>query len=114
MNSIQELKVVSRLYPSILDGTKTSTIRFNEQYIKPGALVYIREGNLNQRAVVWVTQCSNMPLAEAASFLGKTNEWPDEIMLKGMREHYPEIRLSDSVQIIEHLSPEDSLPFLNQ
>ena len=107
--SIQELKVVARLYPAILDGSKTSTIRFNEQCITPGALAFACEGQLNQRVVVWVTQCTNMPLIEAASYLGKTSEWPDEIMLKGMQEHYAEIQLSDIVQIVEHLSPEESL-----
>ena len=109
---MQELKVVARLYPAILDGTKTSTIRFNEQHITLGALSYVCEGSLNQSVVVWVTKCTDMALADAASYLGKTSEWPDEIMLKGMQEHYHEIQLSDIVQIVEHLNPEDSRRFL--
>jgi hypothetical protein len=111
---MQQLKVVGRLYPAILDGSKTSTIRFNEQCIKPGALVYVCEGQLNQRVVVWVTKCNDMPLTDAARYLGKTREWPDDIMLDGMQEHYPEIQLSDIVQIVEHLSPRDSLAFLTK
>lgn len=111
---MQALKVVARLFPAILDGSKTSTIRFNELSISPGALSYICEGHPDQTVVVWVTRCSDMPLAEAAEFLGKSNEWPDPVMLDGMREHYPEIRLSDIVQIVEHLGPEDSLAFLKK
>ena len=106
---MQKLNVVARLFPDILNGSKTSTIRFNEQRITPGALQYICEGQLNQRVVVWVTQCTDMALADAASYLGKSNEWPDQIMLKGMQEHYPQIQLSDIVQIVEHLSPGESL-----
>ena len=30
-------------------------------------------------------------------------------MLSGMREHYPEIRWNDMVQIVEHLTPADTL-----
>ena len=109
---MQALKVVARLYPAILDGSKTSTIRFNELTIKPGALTYICEGHLDNKVVVWVTKCSAMPLVEAAGYLGKTNEWPDQVMLNGMQEHYPEIKLTDIIQIVEHLSPDDSLPYL--
>jgi len=43
-----------------------------------------------------------MPLALAAPYLGSSEEWPDEVMLAGMREHYPDIELSDVVQVIEH------------
>ncbi len=46
-----------------------------------------------------------MPLSEAARFLGREAEWPKQIMLEGMREHYPDIRWEDEVQIIEHLPP---------
>lgn len=46
-----------------------------------------------------------MPLSEVASFVGKTDEWPDQIMLEGMREHYPEIKLSSIVQVIEYRVP---------
>ena len=41
--------------------------------------------------------------------LGKQEEWPDEVLLEGMREHYPEIRLSSEVQLITHLTPAETL-----
>jgi hypothetical protein len=46
-----------------------------------------------------------MPLSEAAAFVGRADEWPDAIMLEGMREHYPEIVLSDVVQVVEFKLP---------
>lgn len=49
-----------------------------------------------------------MPLVDAAGYLGTETEWPPEAMLDGMREHYPDIELHDIVQVIEHLSPEES------
>ena len=48
-----------------------------------------------------VTNCTDLPLSKAAAFVGKQDEWPDEVMLAGMREHYPEIELSSTVQVIE-------------
>ncbi len=43
-----------------------------------------------------------MPLASVAAYLGKSDEWPDDVMLAGMREHYPGIELNDIVQVVEH------------
>ncbi len=44
-------------------------------------------------------------MSEAASFVGRADEWPDEIMLEGMREHYPQIQLSSIVQVVEYKAP---------
>jgi hypothetical protein len=52
--------------------------------------------------VVNVLRRSDMPLTSVAAYLGKADEWPDDAMLPGMREHYPGIELSDIVQVIEH------------
>lgn len=109
---MQKLDVVERLFPLVVAGEKTSTIRFREQQIRIGPMVYWCEGNSTMATTVWVTRCSDMALCEAAAFLGKAEEWPDNVMLDGMREHYPDIQLSDIVQVVEHESPEDSLLLL--
>lgn len=49
-----------------------------------------------------------MLLADTAGFLGIEADWPPEIMLEGMREHYPDIHLDEVIQVIEHLSPTES------
>ena len=54
-----------------------------------------------------------MPLCEAAAFLGKTKEWPVDVMLADMRAHYPHIQLTDIVQVVEHYTPDESLPYLS-
>ena len=105
---MQKLDVVGRLFPQILSGEKRSTIRWREDRILPGYMTYICEGDAGKTVVVWVTRCSDMPLSEAAAFLGKESEWPDAIMVDGMREHYPEIELTDIVQIVEHLTPAET------
>ena len=69
---------------------------------------YTCVGNANETTVVRVVRVASMPLADVANFLGMEAEWPPEIMLEGMREHYSEIHLDDVVQVIEHLSPEES------
>jgi hypothetical protein len=106
--SMQTLTVVARLFPLVENGEKTSTIRWRERRIEPGLMTYVCEGDAQKFAVVWVTTCTDMPLSEAAAFLGREEEWPDAAMLEGMREHYPEIELTSIVQIVEHLSPAET------
>jgi len=104
-DSIQSLFVVDRLFPLILSGEKTSTIRWRERHIAPGHLTFVCDGDSGRTAVVEVTRCTDMPLSAAAAFVGRKDDWPDDIMLKGMREHYPEIELSSIVQVIEFGPP---------
>ncbi len=109
---MQKLVVVERLFPLVVTGEKTSTIRFGEQRMQVGPMAYWCDGDSTRTVTVWVNRCSDMRLSEAAAFLGKTKEWPDAVMLEGMREHYSDIQLSDVVQIVEHYTPGDSLPYL--
>ena len=106
---MQTLGVVPRLFPLIETGEKTSTIRWGETRIAPGYLRYVCDGNPAKTVIVWVTRCTDLPLSQAAAFVGREAEWPKEIMLTGMREHYPEIRWNDMVQIVEHLTPAKTL-----
>lgn len=99
---MQTLEIVGRLFPLILSGEKTSTIRFHESRIAPGPMRYVCGGDAGKSAVVNVVKCTDMPLASVAAYLGKTDEWPDDVVLSGMREHYPAIKLSDIVQVVEH------------
>lgn len=55
--------------------------------------------------LVWVTRCTDMAQRDAAAFVGRQDEWPDAVMLGGMREHYPTITLDDVMQVLEHLTP---------
>lgn len=104
----QELQVVARLFPAVLSGAKRSTIRWREAEIRPGLMRYVCVGKPAQTTVVRVVRVTSMPLADAAGYLGTADEWPPLAMLAGMREHYPDIELHDTVQIIEHLSPEET------
>jgi hypothetical protein len=94
---IQSLAVVARLFPLILSGEKTATIRFGEARIAPGPMRYVCAGDPDRTVIVEVVRCTDMPLSEAARFLGREAEWP--------REHYPEIEWGDIVQVIEHRAP---------
>ena len=105
---MQTLTVVSRLFPDLLNGNKRSTIRFGGLQIEPGYLRYECEGKPSQTTVVWVTRCTYMPLNKAAAFCGMEAMWPPMAMLEGMREHYPLIQLSDTVQVVEHYTPEQT------
>jgi len=102
----QQLSVVGRLFPAILDGSKTSTVRWNESPILPGVMKYVSDVPPHSSVDVMVTVCTSMPLSEAAAFLGRGTEWPATVMLTGMREHYADIELTDRVDVIEHLTPQ--------
>ena len=106
------MDVVEKLFPLVLTGEKTCTIRFHEQRMTIGSMVYWCGGNSGNTVVVWVNRCTDLQLIEAAEFLGKTEEWPEKVMLDGMRVHYPNIQLTDTVQVVEHYSPEESLSYL--
>lgn len=104
-DNIQVLGVVDRLFSEIVSGEKTSTIRWKERKIVVGLMKFVSDGLKSQTVLVDVVRCTDMPLSEAASFVGKLDEWPDQIMLEGMREHYPDIQLSSTVQVIEYKLP---------
>ncbi|MCQ0970681.1 hypothetical protein MLD63_09615 [Paracoccus sp. TK19116] len=94
---VQTLDVVPRLFPAILRGEKTRTIRWREGLIRPGPLRFVSAG---ASVMAEVTQVTDMPLRAAAAFVGMAAEWPDAVMLGGMREHYPAITLDDVVQVV--------------
>jgi hypothetical protein len=104
----QELQVVARLFPAVLSGEKRSTIRWREADIRPGLMRYVCAGNAGLTTIVRVERVTSMPLADAAAFLDMEVDWPPDIMLQGMREHYPDIDLDEIVQVIEHLTPGES------
>lgn len=97
----QTLDVVARLWADLLNGEKRSTIRWSEPEIKPGRLRFLCDGQPHVSLDVEVWRVTKLPLSEAARFLGREADWPDQIMLEGMKEHYPNIQLIDIVQIVE-------------
>jgi hypothetical protein len=103
--AMQSLKIADRLFPLVLSGEKTHTIRWREAPIRPGLMRYACDGDQRKTVVVLVTRCTDVPLSQAAALVGKQDIWPDAIMLSGMREHYPDIELDDIVQVVEHLTP---------
>lgn len=95
---VASLDVVPRLFPAILSGEKTHTIRWREGVIRPGSLRFVCGA---QGVAVEVTRVTDLPLRAAAAFVGMAAEWPDDVMLAGMREHYPAITLDDVVQVVQ-------------
>lgn len=107
-DDLQSLGIVPRLFPLVVSGEKRSTIRFRERRIVVGPMRYVCDGDASRTVTVEVVRCTDMPLCEAARFLGREADWPKATMLEGMREHYPDIGWDDPVQIIEHLAPADT------
>ncbi len=106
VTGMQQLEVVARLFPDVETGVKTSTIRWRETTIVAGLMRYVCAGEPERTIEVMVTACTPMPLRDAAAYLGREDEWPEDVILEGMREHYPAIELDDIVDIVEHLTPQ--------
>lgn len=102
---MQTLMIVPRLLPEVRAGLKRHTIRWRERAISPGPLCYINADDPQDIVNVRVTGVVSMPLSSVAAYLGKAAEWPDAVLLEGMREHYPEIRLDSEVEVIHHSAP---------
>jgi hypothetical protein len=68
--------------------------------------LFICDDATSQTVEVAVFCCTKLPLYEAAAFVGRATEWPKDVMLSGMREHYADIELSSIVQIVEYYPPE--------
>ncbi|MBN9928544.1 ASCH domain-containing protein [Pantoea agglomerans] len=111
---MQQLTFVPRLIPAVRSGEKTSTIRWQEGDITMGPLRLVNQQDETDAVIVWVKQVDTLRLSEVAATLGKKEEWSDEVLLEGMREHYPEIRLSSEVQLITHLTPAETLQKLTK
>lgn len=99
--STQSLGIVDRLMPEVRSGAKTSTIRWNERRVQPGPLRFVNDKDPCDVATVNVTRCTDLPLSATAEFVGRLDEWPDDVLLDGMREHYPDIELDSVVQVVE-------------
>jgi len=100
-NAVQTLALADRLFPLLLSGEKTSTIRWREQPVVIGPLTFICVEEQSNTADVIVSRCTTMPLRDAPSFLNYGDEWSGDVMLNGMKEHYPDIELKSIVQVIE-------------
>lgn len=94
-----------RLIPDVRSGKKQHTIRWGEEKIIPGPMQYVNADEDSDTLVVQVTQVKTMKLCSVARYLGWLEEWPDEVLLSGMREHYPDIRIDSEVAVIHHLVP---------
>lgn len=72
----------------------------------PGPMLYVNVQDASDKVMVWVTRVERMLLSYVAAKLGKSKEWPDAELLKGMRDHYPSIEMDSEVVVIHHLPPE--------
>jgi len=102
---VQSLEIVSRLLPEGRAGIKTHTIRWREREIVPGLMRYINADDPADTVVVRVTEVTTMPLYRVAEYLGQSEAWPHSVLLAGMQEHYPDIRIDCDVEVIKHSVP---------
>ncbi|MDO6406887.1 ASCH domain-containing protein [Pantoea phytobeneficialis] len=102
---MQSLEIVPRLLPEVRSGKKRHTIRWQEREITSGPMLYVNAEDVSDMVIVWVTHVETMPLFSVAQHLGKIQAWPDDVLLAGMREHYPGIEMDSIVSVIHHLPP---------
>ncbi|MBK0094307.1 hypothetical protein [Erwinia sp. S59] len=103
---MQNLEIVPRLLQDVRAGKKIHTIRWRERDIVPGPMLYVNVRDASDTIMVWVTHVEKMPLSVVAARLGKIADWPDAVLLSGMREHYPRIEMRSEVTVIYHMPPQ--------
>ncbi|WP_217550214.1 ASCH domain-containing protein [Pantoea sp. GbtcB22] len=103
---MQSLMIVPRLLPEVRAGHKLHTIRWREPEIVPGPMLYVNTQDASDTIQVVVTCVETIKLSDVADRMGKAKEWPDDVLLQGMREHYPAIEMDSTVKVIHHLLPD--------
>ena len=100
----QWLHLVERRWPALVNGEKTSTLRFNEGFVHKGFLVYKDCPKEQWTEVVYVTRVYYVPLRQALEIDGFDEHTPDiETGLRQMRAFYPNITLETPLLLAQHL-----------
>lgn len=93
---MQSLELADSLFPAVLDGSKTKTLRWNEPVPECGPLLFYSFDNPDMNAVVTVTSVENVMFDCAEAEYGMT---PSELY-QSMLKHYPDIPLDAEMQIV--------------
>lgn len=91
--------------PEVRSGNKRHTIRWREPSVHPGPLLFVSIADPHDVILVQVISVITLPLSRVAAWLDKRQQWPDSVLLAGMREHYPDITLDSQVEVIHHSAP---------
>lgn len=105
MSTIQKLELAKDLFPKMISGAKTNTLRWNEGIIEEGFLLFYAENNINLSATVWVNRVTTSSMK---NFACKYN-MSAKALHSSMLRHYPDIKIDSIVSFIEYLSPEKTL-----
>ena len=89
----------------------SGAVRFLKGRSRAKCLAYRGSCAAKNRRSLWkrkvvVTCVETMKFSDVADRMGKAKEWPDDVLLQGMREHYPAIELESEVVVIHHLPPD--------
>ncbi|MBY4890687.1 ASCH domain-containing protein [Pantoea sp. DY-15] len=92
----------------VRSGLKSHTIRWHDKEIIPGPMLQVNASDSSWTVLVIVTEVKEMSLSSVATYLGKQSEWTEDVLLLGMREHYPENELNFMVGTIHHINRTDA------
>jgi len=95
--NIQFLELADDLFPKILNGEKTNTLRWNEGNIKEGYLTFYKTSNPSVKCNVLVSSIETAPMKD---FAHKYNMSSQDLHFEMLR-HYPDIKIDSEVSFIE-------------
>lgn len=102
---LQRLELAKDLFPSVMNGKKTDTLRWNKEGpFELGFLEFYAEGNPSLKATVLVTglQKGNM-----AKFAPRYNMNAEQLT-ESMQKHYPDITIDAPMTLVEFMSPQET------
>lgn len=101
---LQRLELADDLFPDVISGKKTDTLRWNEGDIELGYLEFYSESNIGKRATVLVTGLRKGTLESFAKHYRTTID----LLVLSMKKHYPDIKATDKVTLVEFMSPAET------
>jgi hypothetical protein len=104
INVSQRLELPDSLFPDLMRGAKTDTLRWNEGKIELGYLEFFSAKNPDLTALVIVTGTRKGSMADFA----KSNKMTVDQFMATMQKHYPDIKPDAKITQIEFMSPKET------
>lgn len=102
---MQELELLDRFFPDVFDGVKRRTLRWGDGEIAEGFLLFRASRSPDLKTLVWVTSVEKHSFETAAPLYQMTVSE----LLASMKTHYPAIDGTAELQLVNHLSPKETV-----
>jgi hypothetical protein len=102
---LQRLELASDLFPAVMSGKKTDTLRVNDEGpFELGFLEFYSKDNPSLKAQVLITGVQKGTMSKFASRFRVSADQ----LLQQMQKHYPDITIDVPLTLVEFMSPQET------